>query len=245
MTNQKKQVIFRVDEELHRRLQMYVLQKNSTIQDVMEGLLEQLLRGGHVLKARLLRVIQDKLLNHADEVRHILKSAFIHSLRLDSSDDDTVIQVIINEHGEIRERETQKGFIPNSVIDLKSYVLCEFPCVHVMEIYYQHAMLDMPDMYQPITGYHEGFAAWLKTHGMYEDQDEDDAEIIVTHVLNHVSFTQGRAYDPFLELVYRYSPDAYRDIMNHIRNSIMDSFVIDEQVEASWKEIVGREELGL
>ena len=64
-------------------------------------------------------------------------------------------------------------------------------------------------------------------------------------MLNNVSFTQGKAYEPFLEIVYRYNPDAYLEIMKSLRDGFKGTFIEDEQIDRCWTEIVSREELGL
>lgn len=162
----EKQVAFRLDEELHRRLQMYAMQKNESVKEVMEEVVKQLLRGGQGIRPRMLKVIHQKFREQEAEIKKVLKEAYIDSIRLNPADKGTVIQVIISEFGEIRTLETQKGMVPPSVIDLKAYLLYEFECITDVNIWCE-AYYDEDVFVKPLEGNYIEFIKWLMKHKIF------------------------------------------------------------------------------
>jgi len=271
----EKQVVFRLEEELHRRLQMYAMQKNETVKEVMEDVVKQLLRGGQGIRPRMLKMVHQKFREQSGEIKEALRKACIDSIRLTSADKGTVLQVLINELGDIRILETQKGIVPMSVIDLKAYLLYEFECMSDISIWGEGGYYDEDEFIKPFEGKYKDFIKWLIKHGIEDFKDENggpylgaDAEEIVDSIIKneeyhqkYVNFTCDE--DDYEEDMYKflrhshttnheeYLNCVYRwnpTIYRKIINSIRDSLLewyVQEEVEKAWNEITCREELEL
>lgn len=242
---EKKQVAFRIQEDLYRQLQMYALQRNTSVQELMEKSVHQILRGGAGLSIRLIKILKEAIENRKEEIKEHLLSAYQRSLRIDSVDDDSVIQVIINEFGEIFERESIKGILPNVITESKGYVLYEFNCRDVLDVYYKRVHFNGTDWDMPTKEMEEGFAEWLLLQGLVKEDKgyENNASDIVEEFYEQQVHTEGGGlgFHTYLKYIYQWSPKAFWIIKNRIREPYLA--LDDDELESFWTEILKRPEI--
>lgn len=174
-----------------------------------------MLRGGNVLSYRMLSVIKQAIAIRRHEVMNALKKSFIDSMRLDSIDEDATVQVIINEFGEITQRESLEGVLPNSVGQSKAYIIYECSCVDVLKYYDKYELLDRFDLVEPFKERHERFVNWLKQQGLVgEIEFSPDNYVyrepgdLVYEIYERYTYPGGGGRDcrPYLDLVCKWSP---------------------------------------
>ncbi|MGR5863161.1 hypothetical protein ACT7CW_05515 [Bacillus pacificus] len=217
---------------------MYAMQKNESVKEVMEEVVKKLLRGGQGMRPRMLKVINKKFREDIDELKKVLREACFNSIRLNSTDKGTAIQVIISEFGDVRFLETPKGIVPMSVIDSKAYLLYEFECITDIQTYRNTTdILSGNEVITPLAGQYKDFMEWLIKHGIFEEIEyeyeinkDNDYENVIAEVFQRYFFKYDDDPTEYLNLVYRWNPTKYREIINIIRENNLSSYV-EEQVE--------------
>lgn len=252
-----KQVNFRLDEESYRIVQMYALQEKKTIQDFMETIIKQALRGGHAISNHLLKVLQQTVIERPEDIKRALYEGFRKSLYFNHpKGNNFVSQVIIDEYGDIRVIENEEGWVPKNVRESLAYILYEFKSNDILGLWinnFSYDYDDIPKLLEGIDGAIEDagpelvnkFAKWLLANNLLNDK-YDYSDYSEKEILN---LAADMGPNEFLDLIHRWNPKIYGAIKSHylllLENNPFDEEsqknIFEYSVQQAWEDILSRE----
>lgn len=159
----KKQVIFRLEEDIHRKFQMYVLRRNTSLQELLEGMVLEKIDGTLNYSPHLISIVRKCIRTMEQEIKDALWKAYRRSITF-QNEKKYYIQVFLDDLSEIH---IEKSWMHHSLSEEQAYLLHEFESISACDVFERDATNIDPELFNIAVKSIDNYEENIKSYGLW------------------------------------------------------------------------------